>query len=238
MKKVAVVTGAFGGIGYDILKAFDEADYAIVALSRTAESDQNKLKLSAIGGYFKLGINCDVTDTEQVERAVNIITAEFGKINVLVNCAGFSQGIAHNNFTALTDQIFDSIIQTNLRGVWTMTRTVIPHLADDSVIVNISSAAGIRWGGSNIAYASAKAGVDSMTRNLARALAPKTRVVSIAPGAVDTGFAPGANYQQAIATTPLGRIAQPSDISHMVMSVVNNKFITGNTIVVDGGRGI
>lgn len=238
MKKVAVVTGAFGGIGYDILRQLDEADYAVVALSRSADSDQNKQKLSALAGFHKLAIGCDVTNQEQVERAVNIITAEFGKISVLVNCAGISQGIAHGNFTALTDQIFDSIIQTNLRGVWTMTRTVIPHLADDSIIVNISSAAGIRWGGSNIAYASAKAGVDSMTRNLARALAPKTRVVSVAPGAVDTGFAPGANYQQAIATTPLGRIATVKDVSDVVMSVVNNKFLTGNTIVVDGGRGI
>lgn len=238
MKKVAVVTGAFGGLGYDILRRLDEADYAIVAISRSAESEENKKKLSALAGFHKLAIACDITNEQDLNRAVNIITAEFGKISVLVNSAGFSQGIAHGNITALTDQIFDSIVQTNLRGVWSTCRAIIPHLTDDSVIVNISSAAGIRWGGSNIAYASAKAGVDSMTRNLARALAPKTRVVSVAPGAVDTGFAPGANYQQAIATTPLGRIATPKDISDVVMSVVNNRFLTGNTIVVDGGRGI
>jgi len=238
MKKVAVVTGAFGGIGYAILKALDDADYAVVALSRSAETDANRLKLSALAGFHKMAIACDVTDASQVQAAKDRVLAEFGRIDVLINCAGASTHVPLMDLNALTDDIFDNVVATNLRSVYTVTRTFAPFLNDNSVIVNISSAAGQRWGGSNMAYAAAKAGVDSLTRNLARTMAPKTRVVSVAPGAVNTGFAPHANHAQAIATTPMARLATVDDVKDVVLSVINSKILTGNTIVVDGGRGI
>jgi 3-oxoacyl-[acyl-carrier protein] reductase len=237
-KGVAIITGGFGGIGWAITEALENQEYAVVVLSRSAESPENQAKLNSLPGIHKLALTCDVTVPAELERAKSIITAEYGRIDVLINCAGMSKPVAHNNLSGLTDELFDQVVTTNLRSVYSVIRTFQPFLSDDSVIVNISSAAGVRWGGSNMAYAASKAGVDSLTRNLARALAPRTRVVSVAPGAVDTGFAPSANYQQAIATTPLGRIATVKDVSDVVLSVVNNKFLTGNTIVVDGGRGI
>ena len=107
-----------------------------------------------------------------------------------------------------------------------------------SIIVNISSASGIRIGGSNIAYAAAKAGVESMTRNLSKVLAPKTRIVSVAPGSVDTGFHSNLDYTSAIKQTPMGRIATVNEVAAAAMSLVNNSILNGITILVDGGRSI
>jgi len=238
MKKVAVVTGAFGGIGYATLKALDDADYAIIGLGRTATSDVNRQKLSALAGFHKLGLDCDITNTADIIRAKDIIVAEYGRIDVLVNSAGWSKPVLHRQVHALSDDLFDQVVAVNLRGVYSTIRTFLPHMADDSVIVNISSASGIRIGGSNVAYAAAKAGVESLTRNLSKVLAPKTRIVSVAPGSVDTGFVTGLDYTPAINQTPMGRIATVEDVAQTVMSLVNNKILNGTTIVVDGGRAV
>lgn len=238
MKKVAVVTGAFGGIGYATLRALDEADYAVIALSRSALTDPNKLKLSSIAGFHKLAIECDITDTAQIERARDIIKAEYGSIDVLVNSAGWSRPVFHKNIHALDDNLFDDVLKVNLRGVYSTIRTFNPIMNQGSVIVNISSASGIRIGGSNVAYAAAKAGVESLTRNLSKVMAPKTRIVSVAPGSVDTGFVTGLDYTPAIQQTPMGRIATVDDVARTVMSLVDNTILNGVTIVVDGGRAV
>lgn len=238
MKKVAVVTGAFGGIGYATLKALDEADYTVVALGRTATSDVNKLKLSALAGYHKLGLDCDITNSQQLAQVRDAIVGQYGRIDVLVNSAGWSKPVLHRQVHALSDDLFDEVLKVNLRGVYATIRTFLPHMADDSVIVNISSASGIRIGGSNVAYAAAKAGVESMTRNLSKVLAPKTRIVSVAPGSVDTGFVTGLDYTPAIQQTPMGRIATTEDVARTVMSLIDNKILNGTTIVVDGGRAV
>jgi len=238
MKKVAVITGAFGGIGYATLKALDEADYTLVALSRGADSVENQARLRALSGYHKLGIACDITRTDQLIAARDRIVAEYGGIDVLVNSAGWSKPVFHRNLQALDDQLFDSVITANLRGVFATIRTFQPIMRDDSVIVNISSASGIRIGGSNIAYAAAKAGVESMCRNLSKVLAPKIRIVNVAPGSVDTGFVTGLDYTPAIQQTPMARIATSEDVAQTVVSLINNKILNGVTIVVDGGRAV
>lgn len=236
MKKVAVVVGAFGGMGYATLKALDDADYAVVAVSRTALTDQNKLRLSALAGFHKLAIACDITSAQDLNRALDIIRAEYGGIDVLVNSAGWSQPVAHKDLDGLTDELFDTVLATNLRGVYSTIRTFAPIMNQDSVIVNVTSTAGLRLGGSNIAYAAAKAGLENMTRNLSKALAPRTRTVNVAPGACDSGFAPGANYQMAVNQTPMGRLATVEDVAGVIMNVVTSPMLNGCTIVVDGGR--
>jgi 3-oxoacyl-[acyl-carrier protein] reductase len=236
MKKVAVVVGAFGGIGYATLKALDDADYAVVAISRSADSEENRKKLSALAGFHKLAITCDITSTEDLNRALDIIRAEYSGIDVLVNSAGASTPVAHKDLAALTDELFDSVVATNLRGVYSTIRTFAPIMNQGSVIVNVTSTAGLRLGGSNIAYAAAKAGVENMTRNLSKALAPRTRTLNVAPGACDSGFAPGANYQLAINQTPMGRLATVNDIAGVIMNAIASPILNGCTIVVDGGR--
>jgi 3-oxoacyl-[acyl-carrier protein] reductase len=162
------------------------------------------------------------------------ILRTFGSLDVLVNCAGWSKFVAHDDFETL-DTIFDDVIEHNLITVYKSIRVFSDSFKDDSIIVNISSAAAKGRGGSNIAYAAAKAGVDSLTRNLSAVLGPKTRVVAIAPGFVETAFK--RPDQAAVAeVTPLKRVATVNDVSEAVLNVINTKFLNGSSIVLDGGR--
>jgi 3-oxoacyl-[acyl-carrier protein] reductase len=238
MKKVAVITGGFGSIGYSIVKTLDQAGYAIVILSRNAESEDNKQKLSSLSTDQVLAINCDISDSTNVNAARDRVLKEYGSIDVLINCAGWMKPVAHSDLDALTDEIFDKIVTYNLRSVFTVVRAFSPWCKDESVIVNIGSAAGYRRGGSSIAYAAAKAGVDSLTRNLSVTLAPKTRVVGVSPGFVGTPNNSDTNMRIAAAATPMGRVATVDDVAHMVISVINNKFLNGSTVILDGGRSV
>lgn len=239
MKKTALITGGFGGIGWAITEELAHHGYDVAVLSRSANEHQDKL-LSLPGDH--IAVKCDVTNSEDLLNARKTVEEKFGKLNVLINCAGKSRSIPHYDLDSITDDFIDEIVSHNLKSVISSTRTFVPILqSKDSVIVNIGSVSAQRWGGSNIVYAACKAGVDSITRNLARALGPHIRVVCVAPGLIDTTFVKNRepNYDLRITSeTPLKRIGQPKDVSEVVISVIDNKFLTGNVIVVDGGRGI
>ena len=165
-----------------------------------------------------------------------------GRLDVLVNNAAKSKVIPHHDLDALDDDFFDSVLQTNVRGAFATVRAFRRLLAADGggLVVNISSLAARSANGSNIAYSASKAAMDNMTLSLARALAPEIRVVSVAPGLVDTEFTRGwdpAVRQQNIDRTPLGRLATPEDVGRAVVAVATElTFVTGIVIPVDGGR--
>jgi len=238
MKKVAVVVGGFGNLGYAVSQELAKMDYAVVVLSRSAESTFHSQKMDALETDAKLAISCDITDSVELEKARSLIVSEFSGIDVLVNCAGWTKHIQHDNFAELADDVFDKVVSVQLRAVFATIKTFNPHLNDDSVIVNISSASAFRRGGSNLAYAAAKAGVDSLTRNLALVMAPKTRVVAVAPGFIDSSNSSSDLREVVVSTTPLKRVASPADIVGVVVSMINNKFINGTIVPVDGGRSI
>ena len=164
------------------------------------------------------------------------------RLHVLVNNAAKSKVIPHHDLDALDDDFFDSVLQTNVRGAFATVRAFRRLLAADGggLVVNISSLAARTAGGSNIAYSASKAAMDNMTLSLARALAPEIRVVSVAPGLVDTEFTRDwdpAVRQQNIDRTPLGRLATPEDVGQAVVAVATElTFVTGIVIPVDGGR--
>jgi 3-oxoacyl-[acyl-carrier protein] reductase len=132
----------------------------------------------------------------------------------------------------------------NWRGQFATIRTFAPLLkaSGDGLIVSISSIAGTNGIGSSVAYCAAKAGIDVMTKSLARVLAPEVRVLAVAPGVVDTGFVPGraADFNaKTAATTPLKRIATVDDIASAIVACATQLgFATGTTFVVDGGRSL
>jgi 3-oxoacyl-[acyl-carrier protein] reductase len=142
----------------------------------------------------------------------------------------------------LDDALFDQIMQTNVRGAFACVRAFQDLLmaGNGGTVINISSIAARTGVGSNVAYCASKAAMDSMTRSLARALAPQIRVVSVAPGWVWGEYAARmdeAYIQQQIDKTPLGRIAQPEDVAEAVLAVATQlTFSTGCIIPVDGGR--
>jgi len=175
------------------------------------------------------------------------VAEKYGKLDVLVNNAGITTPVPHEDLEGLTDEWIDKIMQTNFRGSFAMCRAMKEVLENSSLIanhssliVNISSIAGIYGIGSNVAYCASKAAVDSMTRSLARALAPKIRVVSVSPGFVEgeytKNFDPNFLKNQ-LEKTPLGRFATGNDVANAVFALTTSlTFSTGNIITVDGGR--
>ena len=148
----------------------------------------------------------------------------------------------HDDLGTLTDDLIDRIFATNWRGPFATIRALRSLLeeADRPVVVNISSVSAVTGQGSNVAYCASKAALDSMTRSLARALAPRVRVVSVSPGWVAGEYAdrmPAAVLESQRDETPLARLATPDDVAAAVSAAVDHlPFTTGSVIAVDGGR--
>ncbi|MDP9114639.1 MAG: SDR family oxidoreductase, partial [Acidobacteriota bacterium] len=167
------------------------------------------------------------------------------RCDALVNCAGTTRFVKHSDLDALDDALIDTILATNVRGPFAAVRALRPLLEKSTlpgggVVVNVSSIAGTIAMGSNVAYCASKAALDNMTKSLGRALAPRMRVVSVAPALVDTEFVksldPGWRDEQA-ARTPLGRLTTPEDVAAAVTAViVTLTSTTGTILTLDGGR--
>ena len=170
--------------------------------------------------------------------------ARYGRLDILVNAAGFTKPVPHADLDALDDELIDRMFQVNWRGQFAAIRTFAPLLkaSGDGLVVSISSIAAFTGVGSSIAYCAAKAGIDVMTKSLARALAPEVRVLAVSPGVVDTGFVPGrgADFNDKVASsTPLKRIATAEDIAAAITACATMLgYSTGHTIQVDGGRAL
>jgi len=163
-------------------------------------------------------------------------------VDVLVNNAGVSRAVPHADLDALDDTLIDEIFRVNWRGAFASVRALraLLEAGDGGLVVNISSIAARTGVGSNVAYCASKAAMDSMTRSLARALAPRIRVVSVSPGWVEGEYAlrmPPELIQEQRDRTPLGRIARAEDVAEAVYAVAAHlTFSTGDVIPVDGGR--
>jgi NAD(P)-dependent dehydrogenase (short-subunit alcohol dehydrogenase family) len=240
---VVVIVGGTGGMGYATAKRLAEKGARIVGIVRRneelAQEMFNKLPNSSLGHFV---INASIDNTEAINQAVITVREKVGRCDILINTAGTTKSIPHGNLDALTDEVFDNIMQVNVRGVFSTIKAFVPLLkvSGNGLIITITSAAGVRTGGSNIAYAASKAALDSITRNLSRALAPNIRVVSIAPSAVDTNFLPNRSREfldNAAKVTPLGRIGEVDDIASTIEALATTmRFTTGNCFVIDGGR--
>lgn len=223
----AVITGAAGDIAQAAARRLQDRGAKIIGLvHRPSDLDYPTL-------------TCDVTDPVSISYAVSKIHT----CDILINNAGFTKYIPHNDFDTLTDDLFDNIMQVNLRSVFSVTKSFMPLLKKSThpLVINISSTAGVYTGGSNIAYAAAKAGVDSLTRNLSKALAP-IRFISICPGAIDTKFLrerPKEFLPMVAQTTPLNRAGTAEDVAAAIEAyAMTLRFVTGEIIIVDGGRSV
>jgi 3-oxoacyl-[acyl-carrier protein] reductase len=168
------------------------------------------------------------------------VNREFGRLDILVNNAGWSTRIPHDQLDELTDEIWDRTFNTNLRGAFYAVRSAVPSLRKQAgaAIVNVASVAGMTGMGSSIAYAASKGAMITMTKSLARALAPQIRVNAIAPGFVRTRFAnwPASAFDDGEAMTPLKQLATVEEIAALALYLVADAgSTTGETIVVDGG---
>lgn len=239
--KVALVTGGGGGIGSAICRRLAEAG-AQVIVNYNSNAQKAEAVMAALAGENHLALQASVTDSAALRQMAAQVRERYGKLDLLVNNAGITRPVPHADLDGLEDEWIDRILQTNFRGAFACVRAFKELLmaGDGGTVVNISSVAAVTGIGSNVAYCASKAAMDSMTRSLARALAPKIRVVSVSPGWVWGEYASRmepAYIQEQINKTPLGRIAQPEDVAEAVLAVATTlAFSTGCIIPVDGGR--
>ncbi|MFZ1752829.1 MAG: SDR family oxidoreductase [Caldilineaceae bacterium] len=239
--QVALVTGGGGGIGSAISRRLAGAGASVVI---TYHRDEAKAQAVAdsLNGENHLVVQASVTESDALAALARQIAERYGRLDLLVNNAGITTPVPHDDLDALSDDWIDRIFQTNWRGAFATIRACKELLlaGDGGTVVNLSSVAGVTGLGSNVAYCASKAALDSMTRSLARALAPKVRVVSVSPGWVLGEYAARmdpAYIQQQADLTPLQRLASPEDVAETVWAVAAKlTFMTGNVVPVDGGR--
>ena len=241
---VALVTGATGGLGEAIARALADAGFVLaIGYHRSAEAAERLVRALPGDGHF--AVAAPVTDSAALTAMAAAIQARCARCDVLVNCAGTTRFVAHNDLDGLDDTLFDAIFAVNVRGAFAAVRALKPllersALPGGAVVVNISSIASLIAMGSNVAYCASKAALDNMTRSLARALAPRIRVVSVAPGLVDTEFVKSLDQSwrdEQAARTPLKRLTMPDEVGRAVVAAITQlTFTTGAIIAVDGGR--
>jgi 3-oxoacyl-[acyl-carrier protein] reductase len=241
--RVALVTGGAGGLGRAICQALAaEGASVIVGYQRSGAAAAQVAAALPATPMGHAAMAAPVTDSAMLAQLASAIDARFGALDILVNCAGTTRFVAHADLDALDDTLIDEILATNVRGPFAAVRALQPLLArsEHALVVNISSVAATSAMGSNIMYCASKAALDNMTRSLARALAPGIRVLSVAPGLVDTDFVQGldANWRaEQSARTPLARLADPNEVASAVTAAATHlTFSTGAVIAVDGGR--
>jgi 3-oxoacyl-[acyl-carrier protein] reductase len=243
-RPVGIVTGGAGGIGKSICGALArEGMRVVVGYNRSADGARELV--DSLPGQGHAALSAPVTDSAALAVLATTMRARYGRCDVLVNCAGTTRFVPHGELDSLDDDLIDLILATNVRGAFATVRA-LRQLLDKStqpggaVVVNISSLAAVTGMGSNVMYCASKAAVDNMTKSLARALAPRIRVVSVSPGLVETDFIKSMDQRwrdEQLERTPLKRLASPIEVAAAVLAVVKNlTFTTGSIIAIDGGR--
>ncbi len=244
--KVVLVVGGAGGVGKATARMFAQAG-ALVAVTHRPGADKAAdaaAFVASLPGENHSAFPTDVGDTQTILALREAVAARYGRLDVLVNSAGFTKPVPHADLEALDDDLIDRMFAINWRGQFATVRAFAPMLkaSGDGLIVSISSIAALNGNGSNIAYGAVKAGIDAMTKTLARALAPEIRVMGVAPGVVDTGFVAGRGPEFNAKTglnTPLRRVASPDDVAAAVFACASHLgYSTGSTLIVDGGRAL
>lgn len=236
--RVALVTGASRGIGRAIAVEFvkEGAKMVVNYLKSRAEAEAVVREIADLGGEA-IATQADVSQADQVEQMIQEVLKGLGWIDILVNNAGiYQQG-------EYTEEHWDRVMAIQLKGCFLCTRAVAPIMQGQGsgVIINISGTAGFEGRRGIEPYAAKSAAIIAFTKSCARALAPKVRVNSIAPGLIETDIAKMFTEEEKAKiceAIPLGRLGQPEEVAQAALFLASDdsSYITGQTVVVDGGR--
>ncbi|HLG69720.1 MAG TPA: SDR family NAD(P)-dependent oxidoreductase [Chloroflexota bacterium] len=229
-----VVTGGRGGLGSVICQAFVDAGSRVLAVD-VIPPDSGRI----IAGLAQH--QADTATPEGTQSLVGAALAELGRIDVLVNNAGINKWVEFTDLDGMTDDLWDSILGTNLKGPWLCSKAVAPVMQRQQRgrIVSVASIAGLRPSGSSIAYCISKAGVIHLTRCLAVALAPHVLVNAVAPGLMEgTGMTVNLSdhfIEDTKKVSVLGQSARLEDVAAQIVAFARSDTITGQTVPVDAG---
>ncbi|MCF8179241.1 MAG: SDR family oxidoreductase [Sulfuritalea sp.] len=234
--KVALVTGSSSGIGEAIARRLSALGAAVVVNSAT--SVEAGMRIATELGPEAIYVQADIGDKAAGERLLAATIERFGQLDILINNAGWTTSIPHQDLDALTDDIFTRTFNINVTGTWMLTKAAMPLLkqSDDGNVINITSIAGVRPIGSSIAYSMSKAALNQMTRLLAKSCGP-VRVNAVAPGLVATPWTQDwqEQHEGVKARAPLHRSATPEDCVEATLGLLRSRYATGHIFVVDGG---
>lgn len=234
MKKVVIVTGASRGIGNSIAKLLSKEDYQVIANYNKSEIEAKKLKEEFGVDIFQ----ADVSKREEVKALINYTINKYKKIDCIINNAGIDQV---KMFVDITDQDWEYMIQNNLNSVFYMCQETIPYMVNrkEGSIINISSIWGQIGASCESHYAATKAAIDAITKSLAKELGDSNiRVNSIAPGIIDTEMNNNLleeEKEDIIKEIPLKKIGKKEDIAKCVKWLLEDEYVTGQVININGG---
>lgn len=241
--EVVIVTGSTRGIGKEIATAFAKQGATVIILGRNAQSaDQTRDELIA-QGFKAESFSCDVANLQNVQEIVNKIVDKHNRVDILINNAGITKD---NLLLRMSEEDWDEVIRINLRGVFNFTKVVTRVMlkAKKGKIINISSVIGISGNAGQANYAASKAGIIGFTKSIAKEIASRGITVnSIAPGYIQTEMTAQLNektQEEIIKNIPLQRFGKAEDIAGVCLFLTSKEadYITGQTIVVDGGMTI
>ena len=240
--KVVIVTGGSRGIGKSIVMSLATQGYSVVMNYNKSQKEAEDIKNSLMDkGHIIEIFKADVSKKEEVEKLVEFTLNKFGKVDILVNNAGIYK---FNLIQDISENEWDEIIDTNLKSVFLCSQAVIKYMLKrkEGCIINISSIDGQKGAAGEVHYVASKAGIDGITKGLARELGPSNiRVNSIAPGAIKTDInkdVTDEDWKVVIEETPLMRIGRTEDIANCVKWLIDDNFTTGQVISVNGGWNI
>lgn len=238
--KTALVTGSSRGIGREIARALARDGFAVAIHYRQCQEQAQRLLRELREKTIAIAFQADIADVSQVSNLVSFVFDQFGHLDVLVNNAAISQ---QKLLTDVSPSEWDTMMQTNLSGVFYATQSVLPAMIDQKSgsIINVSSMWGQVGASCEVPYSTAKAGIIGFTKALAKEVGPSgIRVNCIAPGVIDTDMN-AALDEQALAQlkeeTPLGRLGRAEDVAELAAFLASDKasFITGQVLGVNGG---
>ena len=237
------ITGASRGIGRAIAEilgthGFQRFDSFYISYKGNVEGINEVFKELMYYGNAVTIIKLDVKDRESIKKTVEVLakSSDF-KIDVLINNAGIVKDRTLKN---MSDEEWDDVIDTNLTGIFNVTKALLPYMNNNGMIINITSVIGIIGGFGQVNYAASKAGVIGFTKALAKELAQRNiRVNAVACGFVDTDMTsniPESIKSKILERIPLGRFAEPKEIASFIYWLINNgSYVTGSIFTIDGG---
>lgn len=239
MSEVVIITGASKGIGKEIARNLALKGLKVIANYNKSEESIKELKRELEKQEIDIDIvKADVSKREEAKKLVEYTINKYGKIDILINNAGISE---YKLFTDETDEDWNKVINTNLYSAFIMCQEVTPNMINNKngCIINISSIWGIVGASLEVLYSISKAGMNGLTKALAKELGPSNiRVNSIAPGIIKTQMISNLNkkeMEEIKNDIPLERVGEPSDIAKCVEWLVEDKYTTGQIISINGG---
>ncbi len=250
MRKVIMVTGGATGIGKACALRMAKKGYDVLIAYNRSVQPALKLKeeLEACGVRCEI-FKVNVADENEVKELLAFCREKFGRLDALVNSAGITRFIPFPDLDAVTTEVWEDLLETNLMGTFFCCREAAKLMKENGggVMVNVASLAGMRVSGSSLPYGVSKAGVIMMTKSLAMTLAPEIRVNSVSPGMVAgtewyrdrEGFDVDAHNARQALEIPVGRVATAEDVADTICFLLSDEgsYLTGVNIPIDGGRG-